>query len=99
MEYLKDYDFELLYHPGKANIVADALSRKGMHISAIMVKKLELIAKLRYMNLGMQLGEDSIKCSVLALTSDILETIRDQQKNDVELQQFVSWLGIEKGKD
>ena len=28
MEYLKDYDFELLYHPGKANVVADALSRK-----------------------------------------------------------------------
>ena len=26
MEYLKDYDFELLYHPGKANVVADALS-------------------------------------------------------------------------
>jgi len=26
MEYLRDYDFELLYHPGKANVVADALS-------------------------------------------------------------------------
>ena len=26
MEYLKDYHFELLYHPGKANVVADALS-------------------------------------------------------------------------
>jgi len=47
--------FELLYHPGKANIVADALSRKRMHISAMMVKKLELIEKLRDMNLGMQL--------------------------------------------
>src|SRR3954470_16380134 len=28
MEYLKDYDFDLKYHPGKANKVADALSRK-----------------------------------------------------------------------
>ena len=52
MEYLKDYDFELLYHPGKANVVADALSRKRMHISAMMVKELELIEKLRDMNLG-----------------------------------------------
>lgn len=31
MEFLKDYDFELKYHPGKANKVVDALSRKEMH--------------------------------------------------------------------
>ncbi|KAI3698239.1 hypothetical protein L6452_31352 [Arctium lappa] len=28
LELLKDYDCELLYHPGKANVVTDALSRK-----------------------------------------------------------------------
>jgi len=44
------------------------------------------------------LSEDSIRCSVLTLTSNVLETIREQQKNDAELQQFVSWIGTEKGK-
>ena len=29
MEYLEDYDFTLHYHHGKANVVADALSRKS----------------------------------------------------------------------
>ena len=26
VEYMKDYDFELAYHPGKANVVVDALN-------------------------------------------------------------------------
>ena len=29
MELLKDYDITILYHPGKTNVVADALSRKA----------------------------------------------------------------------
>ena len=34
MEFLEDYDFTLHYHPGKANDVADALSRKSRGILA-----------------------------------------------------------------
>ena len=34
MEFLEDYDFTLHYHPGKANVVADALSRKSQGILA-----------------------------------------------------------------
>jgi len=34
LEFLKDFDFQLSYHPGKANVVADALSRKSLHMSA-----------------------------------------------------------------
>ncbi|PNX66156.1 hypothetical protein L195_g062923, partial [Trifolium pratense] len=56
MEFLKDYDFTLLYHPGKANVVADALSRKTIHISAMMAKELELIEKFRDLNLNMELS-------------------------------------------
>ncbi|KAJ9552821.1 LOW QUALITY PROTEIN: hypothetical protein OSB04_016866 [Centaurea solstitialis] len=33
LDVVKDYDCEILYHPGKANVVADALSRKTDHTS------------------------------------------------------------------
>ncbi|XP_028790122.1 uncharacterized protein LOC114746103 [Neltuma alba] len=32
MEFLKDYDFEIKYRLGKANVVVDALSRKAVHV-------------------------------------------------------------------
>ena len=34
MEYLEYYDFTLHYHPGKANVVADALSQKSRGVLA-----------------------------------------------------------------
>jgi hypothetical protein len=29
LELIKDYDLEVHYHPSKANVIADALSRKS----------------------------------------------------------------------
>ena len=34
IEYLEDYDFTLHYHPGKPNVVANALSRKSWGVLA-----------------------------------------------------------------
>ena len=34
MKYLKDYDFTLHYHPGRANVVADALNRRSRGVLA-----------------------------------------------------------------
>jgi len=81
MKYLKDYAFELLYHPSKANVVANAMSRKRVHMSTMM-KELELIKKLRDMNLELHMGAGHIRCSMLRVTNEFLEEIQMEQGND-----------------
>nr|GFC85561.1 RNA-directed DNA polymerase homolog [Tanacetum cinerariifolium] len=45
LELLKDYDTNIQYHPGKANVVANALSRKSGMIAGIKVEE-EIIRDL-----------------------------------------------------
>ena len=40
LELIKDYDLEIFYHPGKVNVVADALSRKSSNSLACFHKAL-----------------------------------------------------------
>jgi hypothetical protein len=41
LELIKDYELEVHYHPGKANVVADALSRKDHcnHLELVAVSE------------------------------------------------------------
>ena len=39
MEFLEDYDFTLNYHPGEANVVADALNRKSRGVLASIASR------------------------------------------------------------
>ena len=39
IEYLEDYEFTFHYHPGKENVVADALSRKSWGVLASVASR------------------------------------------------------------
>jgi len=95
MEFLKDYDFQLLYHPGKANVVVDALSRKTLHAAHLMIKEVELLEKLRDMKLQVELESGSIKCSNLTISSDFLNSVRERQLLDASLNKVIEQLGSE----
>jgi hypothetical protein len=52
LELIKDYDLEIHYHPGKANLVADALSQK-VHTNVAMILQFpdELVKEFERLNL------------------------------------------------
>jgi hypothetical protein len=53
LELIKDYDLGINYHPGKANAIADALSRRS-HVNMLATRKLlpEFCEEFEKLNLG-----------------------------------------------
>ena len=76
LELFKDYDCIIDYHPGKANVVADALSRKAM-------------AALSFQPSEWRLADDGAILAQLKAQPVLKQMIRDAQKNDEEMQKKV----------
>jgi hypothetical protein len=54
LELIKDYELKNHYHPGKANVVADALSRKAScHCLMMKTSNITLCQEMEKLNLGM----------------------------------------------
>jgi len=65
-------------------IVADALSRKTLHMSAMMVKEFELLEQFRDLRLVCERTPQSVKLGMLKIDSDFWKSIKEAQKEDVK---------------
>jgi hypothetical protein len=80
LELIKDYDLEIHYHPGKANVVANALSRKvSYHCLTARASDTTLCHEMEKLNLGMIQHKTLTQ---LKLESVLLQRIIDAQRTD-----------------
>ncbi|XP_072052093.1 uncharacterized protein [Arachis hypogaea] len=93
MELLKDYDFDLSFHPGKANVVADTLSRKSLTIAWMRIKEEELVDK--FVDLNLDLGGVTGRACLnqLQILSTFKEEIQRGQQDEQKLQQLFQPVG------
>jgi hypothetical protein len=79
LELIKDYELEIHYHPSKANVVADALSRKAFcHCLTMKTSDITLCQEMEKLKLGMiQHGT----LNHMKLESVLLQRIIDAQRN------------------
>ena len=80
MELIKDYDCVIDYHPRKANVVADALSRKSLQT-------------LRALNAHLSLTDGGTVVAELIARPNMLNRVLEEQKRDEKISAIVSQIG------
>ncbi|XP_070041041.1 uncharacterized protein [Nicotiana tomentosiformis] len=88
LKLLKDYDITILYHPGKANVVVDALSRKEVSIGilayipvgeTLLASDVQALAN-QFVRLDVSERSYVLVCTVAQ--SSLFERIREWQYDD-----------------
>ncbi|WVZ52813.1 hypothetical protein U9M48_003835 [Paspalum notatum var. saurae] len=86
LELIKDYDLEIHYHPGKANVVADALSRKSyVNVAVAFQMPFEVCAEFESLNLGFV---HHTTVATFEADPTLEQEIRNHQKTDEKIQEI-----------
>nr|ABA98110.1 retrotransposon protein, putative, Ty3-gypsy subclass [Oryza sativa Japonica Group] len=86
LELIKDYDMEIHYHPGKANVVADALSRKSYcNMSEGRHLPWELCQEFEKLNLDI-VSKGFV--ATLEAQPTLFDQVREAQVNDPDIQEI-----------
>nr|GEZ57104.1 putative reverse transcriptase domain-containing protein [Tanacetum cinerariifolium] len=93
LELLNDYYTNSQYHPGKANVVADALSRKSRMLANLHIEP-GIIRDLERMDIELCIRGTKGYWASLKIELNLILRIKETQKEDVEL-----WAVLQKSEE
>ncbi|KAL0453903.1 UNVERIFIED_CONTAM: Transposon Ty3-G Gag-Pol polyprotein, partial [Sesamum latifolium] len=97
IELLNDYDCTIDYHPGKANIVADALSRKTVdQLAGMICYNVEYLTAVRAMKVHFSVDGDLL-LATMQVKPSLKIKIKDAQDKDPYLQKVKN--RVQEGKN
>ena len=97
MELIKDYDCSINYHPGKANVVADALSRKSSScLATLLTTQKEIIDDLERMGIEIVKGDSQAFMASLTIQPTLIERIKTSQVDDAQIVNIIAEVQEEK---
>ena len=86
IELIKDYECTIQYHPGKAKVVADALSRRPiisiLHLRAVHLPRL---IELRSLGVGLELTYSGVLLATFHVRLVLINRIRELQIQDPQI--------------
>ena len=86
LKLVKDYDCVINYHPGKANVVADALSRKSAtNLATLLTTRKELLRDIENLELEIVLEGETARLATLSVRPMLLDRIKEGQVLDQHL--------------
>ena len=91
IELIKDYDCTIEYHPGKANVVADALRRKpSSSLAQLKAEYLTMLVELRSMGVSLETVESGTLVAAFHVRPVLVDRVGDLQAQDPYLMKLRS---------